>query len=316
MSTLLPIVDLTSAVVGTTIDVPLGSTGITAYPGQIKDPPIVQIFNESGCGLAGETKLEGDSFFVPAGGWKEVPLYPGESDLIFTVVYQMSNPPISSLVIVYYAPGESRDTIGILGNSPIQGAAVTTAQGGAALQLNGSAVADGTLVNACDFSSAVGGVETSKLTTMAGVAKYAEILSQGGTSASVSAIPATPTHHGWVFATGAGTFAAGAWSAKANISFLSGSGDTITIRFFRYSGGVDTLIGSINTTIIGLPKAIRSWAATSMPKMVMGANDLLEVDLWCFDNTGVAGDNPSIFVSTTTANGVVNDMQVITPAFG
>lgn len=193
----------------------------------------------------------------------------------------------------------------------------------ASLTLYGSSVADGTLTTACDMAAATGGTETSKTTTVTFSGtnfNYAEVTSQGISVVDVNAIPTTPTGNGWVYKPGAGTFATGNWSAVVTLDAhgWSGSSSTtnITIRFFKYSGGTYTSIGSLAAvSITGTSKTTYTFSASSLSSITFGASDLLYTDLWWFDGTGANGDNPVVFGSTSSSQGVANDMQVTTSSF-
>jgi len=187
----------------------------------------------------------------------------------------------------------------------------------ATLTLYGSDVADATLTNACGMAlNTTGGTETSQTSTGTGTHTFQEIYSQGGSPVSVTAIPATPTGFGWIFYPGAGSFATGNWSASANIACTLGTGDTVTMRFFKYSGGTYTSIGSLPAiTITGHPKTSYSFTATSMSAVTTGASDGIYVDLWWNDPSGVVGDNPVIYESTSATAGVASDMQITTSTF-
>jgi hypothetical protein len=184
----------------------------------------------------------------------------------------------------------------------------------AILTLYGSAVADATLTTACDLSTATGGVETSKLSSFGGSSLWGELWSQGGsptTSASVGA----PTGHGWVYKPGAGTFAAANWSASIAHSDTLGFAINFTIRFSKYTG-IYTSIGSINVSGTSQnTRTVFTFAATAMPTMTFGASDLLYVDLWEEDATGLSGENGTIYESTTATNGLANDIQINTANF-
>src|SRR5579864_6699890 len=184
------------------------------------------------------------------------------------------------------------------------------------LTLYGSSVADATLTTACDMAVATGGVETSKTTTTSGSNIYAEILSLGGASSAVGAIPA-PTGNGWVYRPGAGTFAAENWSAVVTLSFAGlGATSNVTIRFYRLSGGVYTSIGSILQAMATSTKQAYTFAATSMPSITFASLDLLYVDLWYHDaSSTVSGDNPVVWESSTAAAGIAGDMAVTTATF-
>jgi hypothetical protein len=193
----------------------------------------------------------------------------------------------------------------------------------AAITYYGSKVLDATLVTASDMSQTTGGTEGSSRTTTTGGAGliYAEICSQAQTLAGNTAIPATPTGKGWISGAlpGAGSFANGNWSASVTLASSSNGGGAhanVTIRFFKYSGGVYTSIGTIVVAYTQNAKKTYSFAATSMPLTTFGASDLVYVDLWWFDNNAnVGGDNPNVFLSTSATVGVANDMQVTTSVF-
>jgi hypothetical protein len=184
------------------------------------------------------------------------------------------------------------------------------------LVLYGSSVADSTLTTACDMSSAVGGTETSKATTIVSTAlTYAEIYSQGGASPPAASIPA-PTGHGWVYNPGAGTFSTGNWSASITLSSVCCAPTNTTVRFYRLSSGVYTAIGSIVHTGGAAAKTTYAYAATSMGTITFAGGDLLYTDLWWHDaSSNVGGDNPSVYVTTSATQGKTSDMQILTPAF-
>lgn len=180
----------------------------------------------------------------------------------------------------------------------------------------GSSIADATLTTACDMSTTTGGVETSKTTTVSGGNHFCEIWSQGGSQASQTSITA-PTGRGWVSsAPGAGTFAAGNWSASCTFLFGSwSSGNTVTIRFYKLSSGAYTSIGTIVATITGTAKTTYSFAATAMGSSTFLAADQLYVDLWLTDTSGTGGDNPIVYVSSSASVGVTSDVQITTSTF-
>ena len=183
----------------------------------------------------------------------------------------------------------------------------------AALTLYGSSVADTTITTACKMSNTTGGTETSKTTTVSGGGNYTEIVSQGGTLTTATSI-GSPTGKGWDYSPGAGTFATGNWSASCTIQTNSTT-STLTIRFYKYTSGTYTSIGSINSTVSSGSKTTYSFAATSMSSITFTASDLLYVDLWYFDTTGMGGNNPIVFESNSATAGVANDMQITTSTF-
>lgn len=183
----------------------------------------------------------------------------------------------------------------------------------AGVTLYGSNVADGTLTTASDMSTTTGGTETSATTTATGVAVWVEVLSRSASIATVSAI-GSPSGKGWVYTPGAGSFATGNWSASVTLQASAPGTTDITIRFYKYSGGVYTSIGTINKTGVVGSKTTYSFAATSMGSVTFASGDLLYVDLWWHDLSG-ADDAPVCYVSSSATQGVANDMQVNAPAF-
>jgi hypothetical protein len=181
----------------------------------------------------------------------------------------------------------------------------------------GSNVADTTLSTACKMSTTTGGTETSNTTTIAATANpYAEIRSKGGASTAVASLP-TPTGNGWIYFPGvAGTFALGNWSAKHTHSAVS-HGVNSVIRFYKYSSGTYTSIGTITGPTQTLTaKTTYTHAATSMASVTLTATEGIYVDLWWFDNNANAGgDNPTNFISNSGTTGVASDMEVTTSTF-
>ena len=117
MSSKLPIVDLTGAVVGTqnTIDF----NQFPKFDPATQKPAHLRVFNDSGCGLDYVMKQSGDSDYIPAGGWATIELAPNDAQMLTTVNYLLPNPPVSKILPTYYAPGERVPPIPILGNSPV-----------------------------------------------------------------------------------------------------------------------------------------------------------------------------------------------------
>jgi hypothetical protein len=167
------------------------------------------------------------------------------------------------------------------------------------------------------MSTTTGGTETSNTTTIAASANpYAEVRSKGGASTAVASLPA-PTGNGWIyFPNQAGTFALGNWSAIHTHSAVS-HGVNSVIRFYKYSSGTYTSIGSITGPTQTLTtKTSYTHAATSMAAVTLTVTEGIYVDLWFFDNNAnVGGDNPTNFISNSGTAGVANDMQVTTSTF-
>jgi hypothetical protein len=185
----------------------------------------------------------------------------------------------------------------------------------------GSSVADGTLTTAGACSATTGGTETTKGTTgCSGAAStYIEVRATGGAAtAGVSSLP-SPSGKGWVYYPGAGTFAAGNWSAVINFAetfnFTAGSW---TIRFYTLSGGVYTSIGTIAiaSPAITTSKKQFSFSATSMSSVTLASGDALYFDLWLRGGGSAWGsDTLTIYESNSSSAGVANDMQVTTATF-
>lgn len=182
----------------------------------------------------------------------------------------------------------------------------------------GSDVANGTIGTACTMSTTTGGTEVTKTSTWSGGNHFAEVWSQSGSSTPVTAIPATPTGHGWVTAApGAGSFANANWSASIALALSSSATVSWTVRFFKYSSGTYTSIGTIATSAasLGTSRTVISFAATSMPLTTFAAGDLLYVDLWMQDTTGAGGDNAIVYESNSSSAGVTSDVQITTSTF-
>jgi hypothetical protein len=180
----------------------------------------------------------------------------------------------------------------------------------------GSSIADTILSTACKMATNSGGTETSVTTTIPSTSQpYAEFRSQGGSSTAVASLPA-PTGNGWVWWCGAGSIAAGNWSAIATNSSVS-KGVSTTIRFYKISSSFAyTAIGTITVTQTATGKTSYTYSATAMGSVTTSSGDGIYVDRFWFDNNANAGsDNPVNYVSNSATAGVVNDMQVTFPTF-
>jgi hypothetical protein len=119
MSISLPTVNLSSVAVGQSGTVSFQNAGVDANPAYTKKPPTVEFQNESGTGLNIVFQLSGGSFTLAAGKHRQVQVLPGESGFIWTALYNLPNPPVTSLYTDYYYPNEAVPDTGMLGNSPI-----------------------------------------------------------------------------------------------------------------------------------------------------------------------------------------------------
>src|SRR6185312_17506357 len=115
MSVVIPAVDLSAAMVTSTGAVSWQSVVPQSYGAAGNTPAHLLIYNESGCGLQIQMAT-GEQIFIPAGGWLPQTLDPSCLSFTYTVVYVLSNPLVSSLVMVWYSPGEAPPNVPILGN--------------------------------------------------------------------------------------------------------------------------------------------------------------------------------------------------------
>lgn len=138
MSQSLPTVDLSTATIGQrgTVDwqqqtnQSASASGYSSVQvrGATGQAPKLQIFNESGCGLQ-ITLSTSEQLFIPAGGWLQVEIQPSCTSYEWLVLYAIPNPPVSSLINIYYYPYETPPNTPILGNSPVGiGGSVSTVQ--------------------------------------------------------------------------------------------------------------------------------------------------------------------------------------------
>lgn len=188
--------------------------------------------------------------------------------------------------------------------------------------LYGSSVADSVLTTACKMATIPGGVETSAISSFPATETHSigELFSQGVNPATgVAAIPATPTGHGWIYFPGAGTFTAGNWTAAVGLSDAVGSYPFVgTMRVFKYSSGLYTLVGTITTSsaIMQTTRTVQAFGPGSLPSVTLLGTEGIYFDLW--DDVSPSTINnatPRVYESTTATSGVANDMQVTTPAF-
>lgn len=119
MSTGLPTVNLAGVSVGQGGFVSFQNAGVDANPAFTQKPPRVLLQNESGTGLNITFKLSQDSFTLPAGKHILRVVTPSESGYTWTALYNLPNPPVTSLYTDYYYPNEPDPDTGMLGNSPI-----------------------------------------------------------------------------------------------------------------------------------------------------------------------------------------------------
>lgn len=123
--------DLSTAVVGTKGTIQLGAIPPPTIGDQMRPHAaqyaVLYIMNESACGLTCTFPVTGETFTVAAGAWKEIAVPANETQLNYQVIYLLTGPIVSRLLADLYLPGEHRDSIGVLGNSPV-GANLSTAQ--------------------------------------------------------------------------------------------------------------------------------------------------------------------------------------------
>lgn len=121
MSITLPSVDLSSFAVGAKGTISLQSLAVPGNPAFTKNKPTLRMLNESGSGLQISFKRSVDQLYLGAGGWQDVQIDPGESEVDFQVIYIITTPVNlpKLLLVTYYAPGESIPPMATLGNSPV-----------------------------------------------------------------------------------------------------------------------------------------------------------------------------------------------------
>src|SRR5260221_3569703 len=168
----------------------------------------------------------------------------------------------------------------------------------------GNSIADATLTTACDMvATTSGGAETSKQTLYTGFFTHGEITSQGGTVATVSSTPATPTGRGWVWNPGAGTYANAVWGAIHTLAFASISNLTsMTVRFFRYDNlGVYHLIGVITLSpTFHTAKTTYTWTNTTMASTAFAATDRGYTDAWANGGSNFQLSRPTVYESSSS----------------
>ncbi len=181
------------------------------------------------------------------------------------------------------------------------------------LILYGSNVADAILTTACDMAAASGGTETSQTSVASGGLAFFEIWSKGNAAAPSSSTQPAPTGNGWVFSPGAGSFDLGNWSATLALTTVAiTAASTFPLRFYKYSGGIYTSIGSISATLISNARNQYTFTATSMPATSFATGDLLYVDLWVSEASTSGGDSVQVWESNSSTAGVASDMQITT----
>jgi hypothetical protein len=119
MSISLPTVNLSGVAIGQSGKVSFQNAGVDANPAYTQKPPSVFMQNESGTGLNILFTLSQSSFTLAAGKHVITQVIPGESGFTWTALYNLPNPPVTSLFTDYYYPNEPPPDAGILGNSPI-----------------------------------------------------------------------------------------------------------------------------------------------------------------------------------------------------
>jgi hypothetical protein len=140
----LPTFDLSALAVGQKGSIILKNAAVSSNPTFTKNKPILHLFNESGSGLQITLPTSGSGFYLPAGGWTNIEINPGENQIDFLVIYVLPSPPVQVLLCTYYAPGENIPATPTLGNSPIGIGGNVSVTSISALSNEGSAV--GTLV--------------------------------------------------------------------------------------------------------------------------------------------------------------------------
>ncbi len=123
MSITLPVVDLSSAVVGTSGTIPLQSSGLVAVPSQ--QPPFLAIYNDSGAGLLISLKKSQQQFYLSAKGHILVAISNSEGEIAYQVQNISTNIQVNQLWAVYFYPGEPVTDFTALGTSSVSQQATT-----------------------------------------------------------------------------------------------------------------------------------------------------------------------------------------------
>ena len=127
MSYVISTIDLSSATVGSTGQIDWSVIGLQANIGKFDASAraTLSFLNESGFGLQ-INFTNGQQFYLPAGGWQAVGVAAECTGASYTVLYSLSNPLVTKLLVTWYAPDEPVPPAPILGNSPIGGTVTTS----------------------------------------------------------------------------------------------------------------------------------------------------------------------------------------------
>lgn len=117
---LLPI-DLSAVTVGSTGKIDLSTCAPNSNPRYTNATAILQVYNESAAGLRLTGKNSGLAFDLPAGGWNNIEVPAGETEIDYVVLYVMQGALVNTLLATYYALNESVPRAASVGNSPIGG---------------------------------------------------------------------------------------------------------------------------------------------------------------------------------------------------
>lgn len=123
MSITLPVVDLSSAVVGTSGTIPLQASGLVSVPSD--KPPFLAIFNDSGAGLLISLKKSSQQFYLSAKGHILVAISNAEGEIAYQVMNISTNIQVNQLWAVYFYPGEPVTDFSALGTSSVSQQATT-----------------------------------------------------------------------------------------------------------------------------------------------------------------------------------------------
>lgn len=128
MSILLPTVDVSSDIVGSTGIVDLTSAGITASLSNYQRKPILDIYNESGFGLRTSFKVSPDTDYIPPRRPKRFYLQPGESQFQYKILFANPSTPVQLLIPVIYLPNEPEPPLPNMGSelNPYNSGGLTT----------------------------------------------------------------------------------------------------------------------------------------------------------------------------------------------
>jgi hypothetical protein len=120
MSTKLAPIDFSASIVGDTGTIQLPQPKVL-----IDEKANLRLYNESGCSVE-LVYSNGETDYVPAGAWPIFEIEPVVTSIKWTITNILPNPQVTTMVPVYFYPGEQVHDTPALGNSPIGGSVGVT----------------------------------------------------------------------------------------------------------------------------------------------------------------------------------------------